>query len=126
MNFEPDINENDILTLGAEVLEALLRDHTTGANIFWATADYEHLGEKYSYKMPILPELVTGENNKVVMPRVLKSKEQRSLGFARKTPSPQHSTSKLGSALDKSLTLGNLRARSHCPRLIAIFGSSVL
>ncbi|MDV3122480.1 hypothetical protein RJT13_12630 [Segatella copri] len=25
-------------------------------------------------------------------------KEQRSLGFARKTPSPQHSTSKLGSA----------------------------
>jgi hypothetical protein len=26
-------------------------------------------------------------------------------------------------ALDKSLTLGNLRARSHCPRLIAIFGS---
>ena len=77
MNFEPDINENDILTLGAEVLEALLRDHTTGANIFWATSDYEHLGEKYGYKMPILPELVTGENNKVVMPRVLKSKEQQ-------------------------------------------------
>ena len=76
MNFEPNINENDILTLGAEVLEALLRDHTTGANIFWATADYEHLGEKYGYKMPILPELV-GENNKVVMPRVLKSKEQQ-------------------------------------------------
>jgi hypothetical protein len=77
VNFEPDINENDILTLGAEVLEALLRDHTTGANIFWATADYEHLGEKYGYKMPILPELVTGENNKLVMPRVLKSKEQQ-------------------------------------------------
>ena len=77
MNFEPDINENDILTLGDEVLEALLRDHTTGANIFWATSDYEHLGEKYGYKMPILPELITGENNKVVMPRVLKTKEQQ-------------------------------------------------
>ena len=77
MNFEPDINENDILTLGKEVLDALLRDHTTGENIFWATSDYECLGEGYGYKKPILPELVTGENNKVVMPRVLKSKEQQ-------------------------------------------------
>lgn len=77
MNFEPDINENDILTLGKEVLDALLRDHTKGENIFWATSDYECLGEEYGYKKPILPELVTGENNRVVMPRVLKSKEQQ-------------------------------------------------
>lgn len=75
MNFESDINENDILALGEEVLEALLRDHTTGKNIFWATSDYEQLGDAYGYNMQILPELITGENNKVVRPRVLKEKE---------------------------------------------------
>lgn len=77
MNFELDINENDILTLGVDVLETLLRDHTTGENIFWATSDYECHGEGYGYRMSILPELVTGKNNKVVMPRVLKSKKQQ-------------------------------------------------
>ena len=77
MNFESDIYKNVILTLGEEVLEVLLCDHTTGENIFWATSDYECLGEGFGYKMPILPELVTGKNNKVVMPRVLKSKEQQ-------------------------------------------------
>lgn len=77
MNFESDIYKNVILTLGEEVLEVLLCDHTTGENIFWATSDYECLGKGFGYKMPILPELVTGKNNKVVMPRVLKSKEQQ-------------------------------------------------
>lgn len=75
MRFGTDINENDILALGKEVLEALLRDHTTGKNIFWATSDYEQLGDAYGYNMPILPELITGENNMVVRPRVLKEKE---------------------------------------------------
>ena len=77
MIFAQDINEDDILALGKDVLEALLRDHTTRKNIFWATSDYESLGEEYGYDKQILPELVTGKNNKVVMPRILKSREQQ-------------------------------------------------
>lgn len=63
--------------LSPEVLRTLLRDHTTGKNIFWATHDYEALGSAYDYHAEILPELITGENSKVVRPRVLKTKENQ-------------------------------------------------
>ena len=65
------------LVLSAEVLNILLRDHTTGMNIFWATHDYEALGSEYDYHSQILPELITGEHGMVIRPRVLKSKEKQ-------------------------------------------------
>lgn len=37
----PDILENDILRRWPEVMRALLKDHTTNRNIFWATDMYE-------------------------------------------------------------------------------------
>jgi hypothetical protein len=44
-----DILENDILRRWPEVLRALLKDHTTNRNIFWATDMYERdYGETYS------------------------------------------------------------------------------
>ena len=73
-----DIREDDLLALSSEVLDTLLRDHTTGKNIFWATHDYEALGSEYDYHSEILPELITGEHGMVIRPRVLKSKEQQS------------------------------------------------
>ena len=73
-----DIREDDLLALSAEVLDTLLRDHTTGKNIFWATHDYEALGSEYDYHSEILPHLITGEQGMVIRPRVLKSKEQQS------------------------------------------------
>ena len=72
-----DIREDNLLALSAEVLDTLLRDHTTGKNIFWATHDYEALGSAYDYHSEILPELITGEHGMVIRPRVLKSKEQQ-------------------------------------------------
>lgn len=72
-----DIREDDLLELSQEVLEALLRDHTTGKNIFWATHDYEALGSEYDYYSEILPHLITGEHGMVIRPRVLKSKENQ-------------------------------------------------
>ena len=72
-----DIREDDLLALSAEVLDTLLRDHTTGKNIFWATHDYEALGSEYDYHSEILPHLITGENGMVIRPRVLKSKEEQ-------------------------------------------------
>ena len=77
MKYGQDINENDIARLGSDVLQILLADRTTGENIFWATSDYKDYGEGYSYFDPILPELITGDNCKVIMPRVLKSREKQ-------------------------------------------------
>ena len=72
-----DIREDDLRAISQEVLETLLRDHTTRRNIFWATHDYEALGSAYGYHSQILPELITGENGMVIRPHVLKSKEQQ-------------------------------------------------
>lgn len=73
-----DILEDNIVQLSPELLNTLLKDHTTSksnaqCNIFWATSDYEHLGDGYQYHSPILPSLITGDNGKVIMPRILKS-----------------------------------------------------
>ena len=68
---------NNELGLDAAVLSVLLRDHTTGRNIFWATHDYESLGSEYGYHSEMLPRLITGEHGMVVRPRVLKSKEEQ-------------------------------------------------
>jgi len=74
-NNEVDIKENDIREQYPEVLETLLRDHTTRKNIFWATENYHYLGENYAFSAPILPELITGNNGNIIMPRVQKDKE---------------------------------------------------
>ena len=72
-----DIKENDIRELYPEVLETLLRDHTSRQNIFWATENYRHLGVSYAFAAPILPELITGDNGNIIMPRVHKYKEMQ-------------------------------------------------
>ena len=80
MPVEVDILEDSIFRLSPELLNILLKDHTTSKediqrNIFWATSDYEYLGEGYQYDSPILPCLVTGDNGHVIMPRILKSRD---------------------------------------------------
>lgn len=70
-----DILENEIVQQYPEVLEILIRDHTTQENIFWATDDYEHLGKGYCYNSYITPELITGANGNIIMPRVHKEKD---------------------------------------------------
>lgn len=78
-NNEADIKENDLREHHPEVLEILLRDHTTQQNIFWATDNYHYLGESYAFSAPILPELITGDNGNIIMPRVQKDKEMQQL-----------------------------------------------
>lgn len=74
MKKEIDILENEILENYPEVLDILLLDHTTHQNIFWATDNYEHLGEAYCFKAQISPELITGKYGDLIMPRVQKDK----------------------------------------------------
>jgi hypothetical protein len=80
MPCEADILEDYISGLSPDLLNTLLKDHTTSkadcqCNIFWATADYESLGHGYEYGSQILPELITGRNGHVIMPRVLKARD---------------------------------------------------
>ncbi|MCD7710726.1 MAG: restriction endonuclease subunit M [Porphyromonadaceae bacterium] len=72
-----DISETRLLERCPEVLTALLRDHTTGSNIFWATDSYAYRGEGYRYEEAITAERITGENGLVIRPRILKEKEEQ-------------------------------------------------
>ena len=67
-----DILENEMLREMPEVLCELLRDHTTDCNIFWGTNDYASRGEGYGYHDAITVERITGDNGRVIVPRVLK------------------------------------------------------
>lgn len=75
MQAEIDILENDILRKYPEVLDILLRDHTTQQNIFWATDNYKDLGSNYQFSSYILKESITGEHGLIIMPRVKKDKD---------------------------------------------------
>lgn len=77
-----DVLEDFIKNLSPNLINILLKDHTTSTpdcqqNIFWATNDYEPLGEEYVYHSPILPHLITGENGHIIMPRTLKNKSKQ-------------------------------------------------
>lgn len=80
-----DILENDILELSPHILKILLKDHSVShhygseRNIFWATPDYEALGNSYGYYCPITPELITGKHGHVIQPRARKSREVQQL-----------------------------------------------
>lgn len=69
-----DILENELVEKFPQVLDTLLYDHTTRKNIIWATDNYEHLGDYYSYHSQITPNLITGDYGSIIMPRVHKDK----------------------------------------------------
>ena len=72
-----DLLEQELLNHERTLLEILLQDKTTKKNIIWATDDYAELGEPYSFKKEILPELVTGEQDSLIQPRVEKALEHQ-------------------------------------------------
>ena len=72
-----DINETEIFNPYPEVLDTLLRDHTTGRNIFWATDSYAHRGKGFQYSDIITVEHIIGKNGMVIRPRALKSKDEQ-------------------------------------------------
>jgi hypothetical protein len=62
-----DILENEIIEQYPDVLDILLRDHTTQKYIFWATDNYEHVGQSYCFSSPILLALITGDNGNIII-----------------------------------------------------------
>ncbi|MCI6394630.1 MAG: restriction endonuclease subunit M [Bacteroidales bacterium] len=72
-----DISETALYDFDHEVLETLLRDHTTGNNILWCTDDYAYKGDGFSANDQITVEKIIGENGTLIRPRALKSKEEQ-------------------------------------------------
>ena len=77
-----DINEIDIFEFSPELLPALLKDHTLSTqeqqvNIFWATDDYAERGVGYQYNDEIKVENITADNDMVIVPRSVKSRQQQ-------------------------------------------------
>lgn len=72
-----DINETEVLKQYPEVLEKLLKDHTTQQNIYWATDSYADRGKGYQFKDAITIDRITGDNGMIIRPRSVKSKDEQ-------------------------------------------------
>lgn len=72
-----DISEDEFMHYGSDILGIILKDRTTDKNILWATDDYEEFGEAFFSHRQITKVLITGENKKVIQPRIYKDKKQQ-------------------------------------------------
>ena len=72
-----DVKENYIYHLDNDLLAILLKDHSSGQNIIWATDNYAARGEGFQAHDCITVASVTGRNGGVVKPRVEKSKKEQ-------------------------------------------------
>lgn len=74
-----NLSENALHQYSPEILEILLRDRTVSfytkkkKNIIWANDNYADYGEKYAINCQITPDLITGDNGELIVPRALKS-----------------------------------------------------
>lgn len=72
-----DIKENYIYHLDNELLTVLLKDHSSGKNIIWATDNYAFRGFGYQINDQITLESITGYNGSIIKPRTEKSKKEQ-------------------------------------------------
>lgn len=72
-----DIKENYIYHLDTELLSILLKDHSSGQNIIWATDNYASHGFGYQSSDQIAVQAITGHRGSVVKPRTEKSKKEQ-------------------------------------------------
>lgn len=76
-NEEIDILEQDIQDISPFLLKILLEDKTTGKFIRFACDEYLKYGEAYAADKEIYPELIIGNNTKIIQPRTAKSKDEQ-------------------------------------------------
>ena len=74
---EIDILEQDIQDISPFLLKILLQDKTTGNFIRFACDEYLKYGEAYAADKEIKPELIIGNNTKIIQPRTAKSKDEQ-------------------------------------------------
>ena len=72
-----EIIQSDIRELNKDLLAVLLLDRTTHKNILWGTMDYSDEGSDYAAGDEIKVSLITGKNEGLIRPRILKAVEQK-------------------------------------------------
>lgn len=76
-NIKLKIFDEDLTAYGKQVLSILLKDRTTGKNIIWATNDYISLGNIYKAENEISINIINGDKEKFIRPRITKSFEKQ-------------------------------------------------
>lgn len=77
MNSGIDVSETLWFHQNPSLMELLLKDHTTQKNIFWATDSYASKGYGFGFNDEITIERITGDNEGIIRPRCVKSKEEQ-------------------------------------------------
>lgn len=77
MNSGIDVSETLWLHQDSVLMELLLKDHTTQKNIFWATDSYAAKGKGYEFNDEITIDRITEENEGIIRPRCVKTKEEQ-------------------------------------------------
>ena len=72
-----DIKENFLKKMHPELLQILLKDHSSNKNIVWATSDYERYGKGYERTSRIFPKLITEDKGELIKPRIKKTDNQQ-------------------------------------------------
>ncbi len=79
-----DIKEDILFQLDKELLEILLKDHSSNKNIIWAIDDYKIYGNNFSANDYITVRSITGKNGNIIKPRTEKSKEEQVIRIRQK------------------------------------------
>lgn len=66
--------DQGVFSLGKTILGIMLKDRTTNANILWKTNDYADYGNAYEPHKEILPKLITVDNTRLIVPRMMKER----------------------------------------------------
>ena len=74
-----DIKEGHLSGLDKQLLSIMIVDKTTERNIRWATDHYSEYGKGYQQADPIAIRLITGQNENVIRPRVIKGVQEQKL-----------------------------------------------
>ena len=74
---EVDIRENYIKQLDPKLLSILLKDHSSGKNIIWATDNYLSKGSGYESFDEMTVKKITGRLGLIIRPRIKKSKREQ-------------------------------------------------
>ena len=72
-----DIIEDYIYDLSPELLNVLLKDHSSKKNINWATDNYLPFGKGFDSKSEIKTQSIIHIHNSVIKPRVNKTKAEQ-------------------------------------------------
>lgn len=72
-----DIKENALYRLDNDLLTRLLKDHSSGKSIIWATDNYASRGYGYQFGDHITVESITGYHGSIIKPRSEKSKKEQ-------------------------------------------------